>query len=466
MSYFPIINNQTEIVVSTTPLSSGGSITSPIYDLQGFVEFDVKVEGDGTGASLFIDLSVNGTDWLSSVPYVVREQTFFLPIKLSVVERYVRVRFYNDGGALAIAALGLDETAQVATGQTFFRFYAYKFNSITPPLGRSIDATIQGSDNAELGLSMQFGQDPNGEYIKQPLSGHSQPNKTSTPLGANGVFTGEFADTTGYLQVDVTVFSDVDGVLTIQRSEDGVTISKATNYTVLGNQAFSISVPALSDLYKVIYTNGAIAQTVFELHTALKISAHNATIRDANTPITPQSLVTASISIPQDGVQPTYVVGIVGLAPTNNNTTDIFSMSGSATRTIKITRVFINGTAGADTTQNVVLLKRSTANTGGTPTTYTPTKYDSNDIASTVASVTTYGTNPATGTLVGNLLTEKIFLDSGNALGNSMDVTFGDRNSKAITLRGVNEFFCINFNTQTVNTKSINITVEWVELPQ
>jgi hypothetical protein len=57
--------------------------------------------------------------------------------------------------------------------------------------------------------------------------------------------------------------------------------------------------------------------------------------------------------------------------------TDFFSVAGSSTKTIKIINIRLSGYATGNNNVPVALVKRSTANTGGTPTSITKTPWDS-----------------------------------------------------------------------------------------
>lgn len=81
---------------------------------------------------------------------------------------------------------------------------------------------------------------------------------------------------------------------------------------------------------------------------------------------------------------------------------DVFSITGSATKIVKITRMFLSSvqtTAGINGWQ---IVKRSTANTGGTSAAVTALRADANDAAQT-ATVLQYTANPTAGTLIGNV---------------------------------------------------------------
>lgn len=95
-------------------------------------------------------------------------------------------------------------------------------------------------------------------------------NSTSTPLGANAVFTGTSEDISGFAAVNVAVFSDqasAAGGLSIQASTDG------TNWDFVSPQTVAASVPGVftfhtrAKFFRIVYTNGATLQTAFRLQT-------------------------------------------------------------------------------------------------------------------------------------------------------------------------------------------------------
>lgn len=98
-------------------------------------------------------------------------------------------------------------------------------------------------------------------------------NSSVTPLGIGGVFTGTAFEVTKYAAINVCVASDVpsatDGVK-LEVSEDGTnwdhshstTYSSATGVGYIFNAEFKYA--------RVVYTNGAVAQTYFRLQTIFK----------------------------------------------------------------------------------------------------------------------------------------------------------------------------------------------------
>ncbi len=157
----------------------------------------------------------------------------------------------------------------------------------------------------------------------------------------------------------------------------------------------------------------------------------------------------------------TYSACIIDLVAASS-ATDIFTVTGSGTKTVKITKVLISATQTTAGEVNIVFLTRSTANSAGTSTNPTAVPNDPNDPAAT-ATANAYTANPTAGTLVGDVRAFK--LNVGSASGNLLvwEETFGNANSKPITLRGTGSVFAINLNAVTVTGNKFTVTVEWTE---
>lgn len=170
----------------------------------------------------------------------------------------------------------------------------------------------------------------------------------------------------------------------------------------------------------------------------------------------------ASLFVNTDGRKNTYRATIVNLAG-GASVTDLLTVTGSATKTIRIRKIVLQAVAGANQVIDVVLIKRSTADTGGTSTSVTMVPVDSNDAAAT-AVVTAYTANPTLGTTVGNVDARKAFLPgSNNGPTEPTIFDFGDNASKAIVLRGTAEQLAINLNGLNVASDTYNITVDETE---
>jgi hypothetical protein len=170
-----------------------------------------------------------------------------------------------------------------------------------------------------------------------------------------------------------------------------------------------------------------------------------------------------AIEVNTEGIKQTYSASVVGLASAVS-ATDIFTLTGTATKTVRITRVQVSGTATAADAIDVVFLKRSTANTSGTSGAATAVPHDSANAAAT-ATALSYTANPTTGSLVGNLQVKKITLTtSAGAIPNvPTEINFGNRPEQTVVLRGIAQVFAVNLNAQTVTGGSFDIDITWTE---
>lgn len=98
-------------------------------------------------------------------------------------------------------------------------------------------------------------------------------NSSVIPLGIGGVFTGTAFEITKYTTVNVNVASDVASAangVTVQFSPDGINWdhSHSTTYTAASGLGYVFNVEF--KFARVVYTNGAAAQTYFRLQTIFK----------------------------------------------------------------------------------------------------------------------------------------------------------------------------------------------------
>lgn len=159
----------------------------------------------------------------------------------------------------------------------------------------------------------------------------------------------------------------------------------------------------------------------------------------------------------------TYSAAITGLVVAAA-ATDVFTLLGSATKIVRVRQFSVSGTAGTALVANVQVIKRSTANTGGTSTAPVAVPNDSASPAATAVALA-YTANPTTGTLVGVARTQKLLFDvtTGAGASASADYETHANGHRPLTLRGVAETLAINLAGVTLNTPSVNIYVEWTE---
>ena len=138
------------------------------------------------------------------------------------------------------------------------------------------------------------------------------------------------------------------------------------------------------------------------------------------------------------------LAGVIGAA---------VAIAGSATATVRITKVLFTQPSVAQTPMR--MRKYSTAETGGASTTPTPVPLDSADAAASSV-VRLYTVAPTLGTLVGALF------DGNIQTGDNLFETFGgsdSQNTEGVVLRGTAEVLAIELTSNA----SINGYIEWTE---
>jgi hypothetical protein len=167
-------------------------------------------------------------------------------------------------------------------------------------------------------------------------------------------------------------------------------------------------------------------------------------------------------SIPIDSIKRSYSASVVGLVAAAA-ATDIFKICGSATTTVRVTQFLVSGRATANANADVAIIKRSTAGSGGTATTPTVIPLDTGFSAGT-AVVSAYTANPTVGTAVGTISAAQ--LPIGNlttATSATLALTYGNRPSSAVVLRGVAQCLAVNLSAGTFAGNLWNVSVEWTE---
>lgn len=174
-----------------------------------------------------------------------------------------------------------------------------------------------------------------------------------------------------------------------------------------------------------------------------------------------------SIGVVAPAMRPTHSAVVTGLSPASS-ATDIFTITGSATKTVRVTKAYCNATADAAGSLNLRLAKRSTANSGGTASTVTSASHDSTNSAAS-AVVRSYTANPTTGTLVGYLRGAVLAIATATApavTGSDTAWNFSDgfTTDQAVTLRGTGQVLAVNAGGVSFPAgSSVNCGFEWNE---
>lgn len=160
----------------------------------------------------------------------------------------------------------------------------------------------------------------------------------------------------------------------------------------------------------------------------------------------------------------TYSANIRNFTPAATPT-DVISITGAANRTIKVLKVVLSATQTTAGMNEWLLVKRSTANTGGTPTAATAVPFDSQNPTAT-ASVVSYGANPsALGTTVGIVDAQKAPAQASTGTTSALlEFNLDHLDASPVVLRGVNDVLALNFNGAAVPAGlAMDCTVYWTE---
>lgn len=164
----------------------------------------------------------------------------------------------------------------------------------------------------------------------------------------------------------------------------------------------------------------------------------------------------------------TYSATSIGLVPAAS-ATDIACITGSASRIVRVLSVRVSGSAGTLVSVPVVLVKRASANTGGTLATSTalpvPYKLDTTDAAPT-ATTSAWTANPTiVDTSPGLLDVANVTFNVTTAAGGTpFNFTYLTHiYNEPPTLRGVAQQVCINLNGVSVSSGVLAISFLWTE---
>ena len=173
-----------------------------------------------------------------------------------------------------------------------------------------------------------------------------------------------------------------------------------------------------------------------------------------------------------------YSSSFYGLVPASS-ATDLLCIAGSATKTVRVTNLTIGGTAGTLVSLPINVLRRATADTGGTAATTTAnpgvtTQIASRDTqqatnASASATLVSYTVNPTINDAAPVYVDSKIMMLglTGTTLASQVTVFDWSRdianNIQVPTLRGAAQQLCVNLITVSVSSGVLNGSITWTE---
>ena len=168
-----------------------------------------------------------------------------------------------------------------------------------------------------------------------------------------------------------------------------------------------------------------------------------------------------------DGKKASYRCIYSAVAIGTAATTNIFTIGGSATKTVRVTRIQASGTKATTADQyDAQLVVQSAADTLGTAVTATAkVPLDSTDAAAT-AVVKAYTAAPTAGTAVGGIATKRILIPVTGAEAVPAIWEFGNRaGCKAVKLSGTAQVLALTINgaTPSAGASIWDFEVEWTE---
>jgi hypothetical protein len=160
--------------------------------------------------------------------------------------------------------------------------------------------------------------------------------------------------------------------------------------------------------------------------------------------------------------QPTYSAVALGVTPAAT-ATDLMTLAGATGSIVRVSRVQVSGIATSAGELDVVLIKRTAANTGGTSTAPAIAQFDTNDGAP-AGVVALYSANPA-GLGAGKALRAgKLALPLAGVSAAPLVWDFGTRNGREVYVRA-GELLAVNLNGATIPAgASVDIELEWTEV--
>ena len=160
----------------------------------------------------------------------------------------------------------------------------------------------------------------------------------------------------------------------------------------------------------------------------------------------------------------TTAAGVAGSITLAALATDFFTITGSASKIIRVRKMRLWILSAANFNPQILLVKRSTANTLGTSTASPIVPSDSANAAAT-ATVLSYSANPTLGTLVGAIGDARTYSSAiaSPTYISAVDYDFTRLGAQPIVLRGTGEVLAFNFNGVTLAGALVNCEVEWTE---
>jgi hypothetical protein len=278
-------------------------------------------------------------------------------------------------------------------------------------------------------------------------------NSSTANLTAGATFTGTYEADLHWQGVMISFFATQNCTITLEQSNDGVTVHKSNAWNYIANstgddacRAFNL----VSNYHRVKVTNNGGSAT-----TTLILNSYGI----PNWSAEPCALTASGNKRVEMPGKATYSAATPASATVGNGV--LFQLQGSATRKVTITKIGFSGIAGAAVQALVKVGRYTTAASSGTSATVTAGTHDTTAPAATA--VCTHWT--ATGGTAGSL--QSFIKAAYVGLGTTAAVTtqeyvfeFSGNNIEGMVLRGTSEY--MEFSTASAVTGA-GWFIEWTE---
>ena len=459
--------------ITTQNLTPGGAATAGSaveISLNSDATLTTQITGTYTGA-LSLQVTVNGTTWVTvgGTPFINLNTSTYLASITSALNSV----FQSDVAGFIKARV---TALAVVTGTAIVNLQASSATSMVAldtalPNGTNTIGAVTAPSGGALALdaTLTSGITKTQDTI---ISG-TIPAATIMQNAAVAVGVGVNLNVQGYASsiISVTGTMAAGTAITFEASVDDITfvavaahqIGFAGNLTTItiSTGDFRISCAGYKSIRARISTYGT--GTITAKGYSSPLAGHPTTVNSniiASLPIGTNTIGSVSI-IPSPPV--TYTASITGLA-TGTLAGDILTITGSATKTVYVTRIDIDGIQTTASQILILMIKRSTADTGGTSTSPNKVPLDSLSAAAT-ATVLAYTVNPTLGTAIGTTTSARVFVPAAATATDAQGISilYGQIGEQQMILRGITQVLAVNLNSVTIAGASININVEWTE---
>ena len=220
------------------------------------------------------------------------------------------------------------------------------------PAWDTYDATFDNVGASSLNYDA-FGNLLTTGYLK---SYRDTTNSTTANLGIGGVFTGTWVALENEAQITVTVKSNRAGSLSIDRSSTGIAVGSSSvyPYTSVGT-GMKVGISG-QGYYRVVYTNGSLAQTTFSLNSYISTTATGFSFQQIDEPQLDNTYALNTLSVMSGKRLNDGVRAVVPLDSENNlmvtSTPYVYSISGGnvPSHDIKVKMGYTSSSTAAETT--------------------------------------------------------------------------------------------------------------------